>query len=298
MKSVVSTRAIAALPSLAEEIQPSADKHIVDLLIEERAQKLRRIPPLWWAIRHFLYPVLRYKEAIKMADSIAQTDGHESMAELCRQIPVNLEVSGLENVPQTGRVMIVGNHPSGIVDGIALYEALMRVRSDLSFFANRDAIRVAPGLLDLLIPVEWVNEKRNVTKTKEMVKHTAHAFKQDQAVVIFPSGGIARMTKDGLRERPWLNTTLNLIRKYQTPVVPLRITAKNSWLYYFFHQFSDELRNMTLFYEMLNKRGETFKLQFGPIIQVDELDGDVTEVTERLRDYVEFDLTAGRAFGA
>ncbi len=296
MKSAVSTRAIAALPSLAEEIQPSDDKHIVDILIEERAEKLRKIPPVWWAIRQFLYPVLQYNEAIDMADSIALTDGHESMQELCRQIPVNLDVSGLEHVPTTGRVMIVGNHPSGIVDGIALYEALMRVREDLSFFANRDAVRVAPGLLDLLIPVEWVNEKRNVTKTKEMVKHTARAFKQNEAVVIFPSGGIARMTREGLRERPWLNTTLNLIRKYQTPVVPLHITAKNSWLYYFFHQFSDELRNMTLFYEMLNKRGQTFRLKFGPVIGVDQLEGDVSEVTQKMQDYVEFDLPKGRPF--
>jgi len=282
---------------MAGEALPSRDRHIVDILIEERAERLSRIKPLWWLTKALLYPVLQYADAIQMADAIADLDGHDVMRELSRRIPVNREVSGLEHVPEAGQVMILGNHPSGIVDGIALYDTLIQRRRDLCFFANRDAVRVAPGLLDLIIPVEWVEEKRSMTKTKETLQFTSRAFKEEQAVVIFPSGGIAQFDDTGrLREKPWLATSLNLIRKHNVPAVPLHITARNSWLYYFFHKWNDELRNMTLFYEMLNKAGQTFTLQFGPPIPPDALAGDAATVTRRLQLYVEFDLPAGRGF--
>lgn len=282
------------LPSLALDAMPSAERHVVDILIEERAERLRENPALWWLIRRFLYPVLRYGQAIEMADAIASLDGHGAMAELVRRIPVVLDVAGLEHVPREGRVMIVGNHPSGIVDGLALYQTLLPHRRDVCFFANRDAIRVAAGLLDVLIPIEWEPAKRTHTKTKEMLHCAAEAFKQEQAVVMFPSGGIAQYDAQGqLGDKPWLATTVTLIRKFDTPVLPVHITARNSWLYYLFHKVNAELRNMTLFYEMLNKAGCLFRLKFGPLLQPNALSGNADDATRRLQHYVEHRLPRG-----
>lgn len=53
--------------------------------------------------------------------------------------------------------MVTPNHPAGIADGIAVYQALKRVRSDLTFLANRDAIRICPGFAELIVPVEWLD---------------------------------------------------------------------------------------------------------------------------------------------
>lgn len=282
---------------MANETLPTPEHHIVDILIEERAKHLHANKVIWWLMKKFLYPVLQYRQAVDMANAIAPLDGHGVMAELSRRIPVNLDVDGLDHVPESGPVMIVGNHPSGIVDGIALYNTLMKKSSDLCFFANRDAIRVAPGLLDLLIPVEWVEGKRSRLKTKETLQYTARAFKDGKAVVIFPSGGIAQFDKNNrLREKAWLTSAVSMIRKYEVPAIPLHITARNSWLYYFFHKWNDELRNITLFHEMLNKAGQTFKLKFGPAIPHDALTGDTARLTEHLQHYVEFDLLNDKPF--
>lgn len=285
------------LPSMAGETLPTPEHHIVDILIEERAEHLRANKFIWWLTRKCLYPALQYRQAVDMADAIARLNGHDVMTELSRRIPVKLQIDGLDHVPATGPVMIVGNHPSGIVDGIALYNTLMKKRSDICFFANRDAIRVAPGLLDLLIPVEWVEGKRSRLKTKEALQFTTRAFNQGKAVVIFPSGGIAQFDKNNqLREKAWLTSAISMIRKYEVPAIPLHITARNSWLYYFFHKWNDELRNITLFHEMLNKAGQTFKLKFGPAIPHEALTGDTARLTAHLQHYVEFDLLDGKPF--
>ncbi|MFW6027817.1 MAG: acyltransferase, partial [bacterium] len=139
------------------------------------------------------------------------------------------------------------------------------------------------GLRDCLIPVEWVPEKRTMAKTRDMMKRAQHSFAADDAVVLFPSGRIARQSPSGLIEQSWLPAVVTFARKYGAPVVPLGLTASNSWVYYFFDRFSPELRDMTLFYEMLNKEGETFALRFGPPVPAETLSGNPAEEAERLR---------------
>ena len=62
--------------------------------------------------------------------------------------------------------MIVCNHPTGIADGVAVWDALKAIRPDLMFYANADAHRVSPKLDEVLIPVEWVEEKRTRERTR------------------------------------------------------------------------------------------------------------------------------------
>jgi putative hemolysin len=273
------------MPTPPHPIDPPVPpgKHVVDVLIEERARWLAHSGPLWFLIRKFLFPVLKYRQAIALADRIGPMPGEAIMEMMSRDLELEVRVDGLEHVPASGRVIIAPNHPTGIVDGIAVWDALRRVRPDISFFANRDALRVAPGLRDCLIPVEWVPEKRTVAKTKDMLQRAQASFEADEAVVLFPSGRIAKQSPSGLIEQQWLPAIVTFARKYNAPVVPLGLKARNSWLYYFFDRFSPELRDMTLFYEMLNKRKEAFALRFGPVIPVSALAGTPAEATEALR---------------
>jgi hypothetical protein len=45
---------------------------------------------------------------------------------------------------------VVCNHPTGIADGVAVYDVLKAVRPDLCFYANSDAHRVSPRLGEVL----------------------------------------------------------------------------------------------------------------------------------------------------
>lgn len=264
--------------------------HIVDRLIEERAQRLRRVPALWPVLKPALYPLLGYRQAIRMADTIAPMAGLDVLHHLSDTLRLDVRVSGIEHLPASGLAVVTANHPSGIADGIAVFDAVRRVRDDVSFFANRDAIRVAPGLADVIVPVEWVASRRDHARGRETVRHLVQAFRSERLVVIFPSGRLARPSVRGLVEREWLPTAVSLAQKYRAPLVPMHIHGRNSWLYYLFYAIHHELRDMTIFRELLNKRGRSYRIRLGAPVAPD---GDAREVTAALRRFVTRKMPAG-----
>ncbi len=259
------------------------DKHIVDVLIEERAQKLIA-SPLWPLYRAILYPLLLHGPAVKLADSVAPLPGLDVMAHVSALLNLRIVVTGLEHLPRDGRVLIASTHPTGIPDGVAMFDAIKERRPDMTFFANRDAIRAAPGLEDLIIPVEWVAEKRTMLRSRETLASAIKAFQDERCVVLFPSGRLAFMNDEKqLMEQDWLPSVTTFARKYDCPVVPVHIEMRNSWLYYWFWKLNTELRDITLFHELLNKKGKTYKITFGPAIAPSALKGDVKTVSDALR---------------
>ena len=260
--------------------------HIADQLIAERGQKIVN-SRFWPIVRPFLYRILHYREAVRMADELAPLPGQMAMDHVSRLLSLELDVSGLDRIPGSGAVIIAANHPTGIADGVAVYDALTRVRRDIAIFANRDAIRINPRLSEFLIPVEWREEFRDRTKMRETLKISSRAFREERVVVMFPSGRIA-FWKDGkLNERPWLSSAVTLARKQNVPILPVNVRSRNSGLFYWFANWNTELRDMTVFHELLNKRGKTFRLSFGKLIPPERFaEGDAGAVTERLQAHV------------
>ncbi len=266
--------------------------HIVDVLIAERAPALSR-HLTWPLLRPALYGLLDYAKARRMADAIAPLPGREALERVSGLLDVKLSVNGLERLPKQGRVVVIANHPTGIADGVAVYDAFKARRPDLCFYANSDAHRVAPGFSEVLIPVEWVEEKRTRERTRLTLQRTREAMEAERALVIFPSGRLARRQPDGLlADPPWMSSAVSIARKYEAPVVPLHVTGPWSTLFHLFNRVSAELRDITLFHELLNKRGGQYGLTLGPAVPPEALAGDPQAATEALKTYVERVLPA------
>ena len=178
-------------------------KHIVDMLIEERAERLVRRPRVWRWLKKYCFSLLYYHQAVLLVDGFKEASAQTIMAEVAKRTRLNVDLLGLERVPDHGAAVVVANHPAGIADGIALYEALRQKRPDICFFANRDATRCAPQLQDVIIPVEWAAARRSRAKSRETLKAISAAISNERLIVIFPSGRLAQPTLFGLRERPW-----------------------------------------------------------------------------------------------
>ena len=242
--------------SLAQTLNPVGRRdHIIDVLIAERAPKLAA-SPAWPVLRPLLYGILEYDTARRMGDAIAPLPGRAALEHVSRLLGLRLRVMGQQHIPRQGRVIVVCNHPTGVADGSAVYDALKAVRPDLCFYANADAHRISPGLGEVLIPVEWVAAKRTRERTRRTLLLTRQALEAERCVVIFPAGRLARRGPDRrLCDLPWATSAVSLARKYEAPVVPIHLTGPWSALFHFFDRFSPELRDMTLFHELLNKRG-------------------------------------------
>ncbi len=272
----------AALPAAT---MPAQQTHVVDQLIEERAQGLMSRPWLWSAVKTVFYPALQYRKAVAVADELAPKSGAEAMDWASGFLDMTTSAHGLDQVPASGAAVVVANHPGGIADGIAVWDALRERRPDACFFANRDALRVSAGLEGVVIPVEWREDERSRSKTRETLRLTLDAFKAGRLVVVFPAGRMAQWSwsRGALVERPWMTTAVSLAKKFEAPVVPLGVAQRLSLVYYGLAHISEELKNMTVFHELLAKRGARYRLRFAPPIAADALPDDDAEATERLR---------------
>ncbi len=258
-------------------------REIVHQLIEERAPWLRREGIVSSAVRPLLHRVLLYERTVKIGEALEPMPGADIMQSLADMIAQHVEVTGLENVPRSGPAMVVANHPTGIADGIVLFGALARVRPDLFIFANADAIRVLPQLGDLIAPVEWRPEKRSHRQNRETMDYARTAFAAGRLAVLFPSGRLAKRRWWWLNERPWMASGAMMARKFNLPVIPLHIRARNSALFYLFDRIHPTLRDITLFHEVLNKKHQPYRLTIGPVIEPDSLPSGSAEATEVLR---------------
>jgi putative hemolysin len=264
----------------------SRHDHIIDLLIAERAPRLAA-SWTWPLVRPLLYGLLDYGKARRMADAIAPLGGHEALAFISAMLAITVRVRGLERVPRAGRLIAVCNHPTGIADGVAVFDALKAVRPDLMFYANADAHRVARGFDEVLIPVEWREEKRTRDGARLTLGLTRQAMETERALMVFPAGRLARRRDGILADPAWASSAFSVARKYEAAILPMHLTGPRSTLFHFFDRFSGELRDVTLFHELLNKRGKAFALTIGEAVPPSRLPADAGQAAAAMKAHVE-----------
>ena len=263
-----------------------AGPHIIDTLIAERAPKLCG-SPAWPLARGPLHALLSYGKARALAEAVAPMGGREALDYVSGLLGLSVDVQGLGNLPARGAALLVCNHPTGIADGVAVYDALKARRPDITFYANADALRVCPRLGEALIPVEWVEAKRTLAQTRGVLERTRAALKAGQALVIFPAGRLATKVQGRLTDKPWQASAVSIARWSGAPIVPMHLTGPWSTLFHLFDGRFQELRDITLFHEMLNKRGRRFSLIVGKPIPAGALDPDAAMAAGALKHFVE-----------
>ncbi|MGB6116862.1 MAG: 1-acyl-sn-glycerol-3-phosphate acyltransferase [Mesorhizobium sp.] len=267
------------------ELMRKGGNHIVDQLIAERTTRISR-HPLWPLLRPMLVKFLHYDEAVAMADGIARLNAWDAFERVSELLSLDVTVENDHHLPKAGGFILTLNHPTGIADGIAVFDMLRERRPDMKFFANRDALRVSPGFRDMVIPVEWRAGQKSHGKSRDTLEEMSRAFSEDRPIVLFPSGRLAFWHEGRLTERPWQSSVVSLARRFNYPVVPAHIDARNSGFFYLVSRFSSEIRDMTLFHELLNKKRKQFTISMGPAISPDRLAGDPAAVAGALQDHI------------
>jgi putative hemolysin len=109
------------------------------------------------------------------------------------------------------------------------------------------------------------------------------AFGAGRVGVLFPSGRLAKRRRLSLHERPWMASGAMMARKFNLPVVPLHIRARNSALFYLFDKLHPTLRDITLFHEVLNKTHQPYRITVGAPIEPEALPADSAAAIEILK---------------
>ena len=255
----------------------------IDPLIAERAPWLYRDDTPARVARRGLHRLLGYDATIEIARSLENASSSQIMHVMADRLARLVKVQGLSHLPRHGPALIVANHPTGIADGIILHHLITALRPDAYFFANRDILRVFPQMANMIAPVEWREEKRSHAKTRETMVYVRQATEQQRIGVIFPSGRLAQRRGMRLYERPWMPSAAMLARKFDLPVIPINIKARNSALFYIFDLIHPTLRDITLFHETLNKDKQPFEVTVGEPISPSSIPKEANEGISMLR---------------
>lgn len=170
-------------------------------------------------------------------------------------------VNGLENVPADGNPMVVGNHPLGGPDGLALMGAVGRKRSDI-LFPVTDFLLYLPGLRQLFVPIDKVNRSKTLAGLEE-------AFAGQNILLYYPSGAASRRQKGEIRDLEWKPTFIKKAVKYHRDLIPVYTEARNRRIFYTVAnlrkrlgiKFSYEMAMLPA--EMYAQRGKTVTLTLG-----------------------------------
>lgn len=163
----------------------------------------------------------------------------------------------LERIPKDGPLVVVANHPHGLVDGMLLAEMIGRIRTDYKIL-TRSLLTGVAAIDQFMIPVPFPHEDDALKKNLEMRKRAMEHLELGGVIVIFPSGVVATsQTMFGPAiEADWNPFTAKMIHRSGAAVVPIFFQGQNSRWYQMAHQISNTLRQGLLIYEVrhaLNK---------------------------------------------
>ena len=78
---------------------------------------------------------------------------------------------------------MTGNHPTGLTDGIVMFDVLKKQRPDYTLYANSDMIKIAKGFQDIIIPVDWNHQNKTSEKSRMILKLTKETLNNLQVYV-------------------------------------------------------------------------------------------------------------------
>ncbi|QBX85634.1 lysophospholipid acyltransferase family protein [Enterobacter roggenkampii] len=164
----------------------------------------------------------------------------------------------LEQIPEHGPLVIIANHPTGTLDGLALLYAVSRVRRDVKVVTNRMLTHLEP-LSSLFIPVDNMGGRTAKSSLVQMEQHLQNAG----VLIFFPAGEVSRPTRKGIRDKKWHSGFIKLAGKLRVPLLPVHIQAHNSLIFYASTLVSPTLSMLLLMQQMFRRRHSQLPIKIG-----------------------------------
>lgn len=160
----------------------------------------------------------------------------------------------IARIPKTGPLVVVANHPSGVVDGMIMAEIINRVRSDFKIL-TRSLLTGIPEVEQFMIPVPFPHEDNSRELGLQMRNETMGHLKSGGAIILFPAGKVASSETffGPAVEAEWNVFTHKMIRGSGAAILPIKFDGQNSRAYMIANLVSATVRQGLLLHEI--KRG-------------------------------------------
>lgn len=160
----------------------------------------------------------------------------------------------IDRIPRNGPLVVVSNHPHGMVDGMIFAELIGRVRDDYRILTRSLLTGIDEVAGSYMIPVPFPHDPDAQKKYVEMRARAMKHLDQGGVVALFPSGGVAASETffGPAIEGEWNVFTAQMIRRSGAAVLPVRFPGQNSRAYQIANQVSPMLRQGLLLHEIVH----------------------------------------------
>ena len=200
--------------------------------------------------------------------------GVEFCENAVKYLGVDLEVSGLENLPKDGRKLtFVSNHPLGAIDGVTLGAIIGREYDGNVKYLLNELLMNLQGMAPLGIPINKLGgQSRNLPRLIN------EAYESDKQMIVFPAGLCSRNIDGKIQDIEWGKSFVKKSRDTGRDIIPVHFDGENSKRFYRIASWQKRLglkfniAMMTLPDEMYKSTGRKYKVTFGEPIPIASLD--------------------------
>jgi putative hemolysin len=189
-------------------------------------------------------------------------------------------------IPASGPVVVVANHPYGVLDGAVLTVLLTRVRPDVKVLTNF-LLSDVPELQKQCISVDPFQTDRSVESNRRALREALAWLQQGGMLAMFPSGEVShwQMPAAQIADPEWNETAVRLIRRTGATALPAYFCGHNGVGFQLMGMLHPKLRTAFLLQEFLQQEGKTVEVRVGSEISAEAVEAirDDREAIDYLR---------------
>ncbi len=188
-------------------------------------------------------------------------------------LKVAFSAGRLAEIPKTGPLVIVANHPFGVLDGLVICWLISLRRNDFKVLTN-SALDGVPEARPFLLPVDFSGTKEATEANIAMRRAALAHIKSGGCIIVFPGGGVATTPRpfDAVAvDDEWKPFTAKLITHSGASVTPIYFEGQNSRLFQLASHFSLELRLALVFREVKRRMGTGLAVEIGETLSAEDL---------------------------
>jgi len=203
------------------------------------------------------------------------------------KLDIDFDEEKIKKIPSEGPLMIVANHPFGVLDGLVICWLTSKIRSKFKVLTHSLLLR-ASETKDFLLPIDFSENKKAMITNLETRKTARKILDEGGTIVVFPGGTVSttkRFYNKTALDPSWRNFTSRLIKRSRPTILPLHFTGQNSFLFQTASHISETLRSSLLFHEVKRRINTKVPVIIGDPISYSDIDENLsnTELSEFLR---------------
>ena len=180
-------------------------------------------------------------------------------------LDVEFSSARLAQIPETGPLVVVANHPFGVLDGLLISWLISLRRKDFKVLTNA-VLDGAPEAREWLLPIDFAPTREAQATNIATRAESLDRLKAGECLIIFPAGGVSTSPTPFYRaavDDTWKPFTAKLITRSDAYVTPVFFEGQNSRLFQWASHVSIELRLALIFREVKRRVGTAIPVHIG-----------------------------------